>query len=765
MRQLFLESRALHIFPCRADKRPCTPHGHHDAVSDAPSIAELWERYPGPLVGVATGATGGIDVLDIDPNGENWFHAHRDQLPQTRTHKTRREGLHLINRHATGLRCSTSKIAPGVDIKADGGYVIWWPAALGRVVCDGPFADFPVWVADAVNGEKCTRLGSEIPSNPHRGHSFPLVPSPPTRNLPRRIDRILRIVETATPGTRNDRLYWAACRFAEIVAEGRLKPSVAAQLLSSAAWLCGLTRDDGQRAAASTIASGLRSRKLMTAAPALQSNDLESIADELVACRADPERFVDTMFDWKNEPELKGKAPEQWQREVLRAIRDGLPLSKAIRIAVASGHGVGKTALVSWIVLWAMSTCTDCRGILTASNEAQLATRNRAELRKWFRLFRGRVFFDLTATALISSDPAHEQTWRLDLLPWNPHRPEAFAGLHNQGRRVLVIMDEASSIEPIIWQTIEPVMTDINTEIIWCAFGNALHNTGPFRECFGRFAHRWQRWHIDARTVGIADQEQIKAWAEDHAEDSYFFMTRVRGQFPTASALQFISTDLVEAAMTREIVFNPREPMVLGVDVARFGDDCSVIYPRRGLDARSILPMVYQGISTDRLEDKILEFCSQQRVEVIFIDGGGIGGAVVDHLRRHNLPVEDIQFGGRADRGDQIKYANKRAEMWGLLRDGLRYLAIPPSNELRDQLISPEFDYNLRGEIQLERKSDMKKRGLASPDIADALALTYARPVFPRDDIDWLNTKPAEAIHEYNPFDNEHIWEEENEAR
>jgi hypothetical protein len=112
-------------------------------------------------------------------------------------------------------------------------------------------------------------------------------------------------------------------------------------------------------------------------------NDLETIADELVACRADPELFVDTMFDW-NGPELKGKAPEPWQREVLRAIREGLPLGKAIRIAVASGHGVGKTCLVSWITLWSMATCTDCRGVITASNESQLYTRNRAELRKSF---------------------------------------------------------------------------------------------------------------------------------------------------------------------------------------------------------------------------------------------------------------------------------------------------------------------------------------------------------------------------------------------
>jgi hypothetical protein len=501
----------------------------------------------------------------------------------------------------------------------------------------------------------------------------------------------------------------------------------------------------------------------MTAAPALQPNDLDTIADELVECRGDPEAFVDRMFDW-NAGELKGKSPEPWQRGILQAIRDGLPLGKAIRIACASGHGVGKTCLVSWICLWAMATCTDCRGVITASNEAQLYTRNRAELRKWFRLFRGRAFFELSATALLSADEAHVQTWRLDLLPWNEHRPEAFAGLHNQGRRIVVIMDEASVIPPIIWQTIEPVMTDIDTEIIWCVFGNPLHNTGPFRECFGRFAHRWRRWHIDARNVGISDKKQIAEWAEDHEENSYFFMTRVRGQFPTASALQFIPTDLVEEAMTREIIPQPREPMVLGVDVARFGDDQSVLYARRGLDARSILPLTFQGISTDRLVDKILEFCSQQRVEVIFVDGAGVGGGVVDMLKRHNLPVEDVQFGSKAERSDQIKHAQKRSEMWGALRDALKYLAIPPSNELRDQLIGPEYDYNLKGELQLEKKSDMKRRGLASPDIADALALTYARNVFPREDLDWMNAG-NNVQSEYNPFDEERMRDQPTQPR
>jgi hypothetical protein len=366
---------------------------------------------------------------------------------------------------------------------------------------------------------------------------------------------------------------------------------------------------------------------------------------------------------------------------------------------------------------------------LTASNEAQLATRNRAELRKWFDLWKARGFFELSATALLHADAQSQQVWRIDLLPWNEHRPEAFAGLHNQGKRIVVIMDEASVIPGIIWQTIEPVMTDVNTEIIWAVFGNPLHPTGPFRECFGKFSHRWRRWHIDARTVGISDKQQIKEWAEDHEEDSYFFMTRVRGQFPSAG------------------------PLVVGVDVARFGDDCSVIYARRGMDARSIPPIIVRKTGTDRLEDMILQFCTTHQPDVIFIDGSGAGGAVVDHLaNRHNLPCEDVQFGSKAlNATNQVRYAQRRSEMWGNMRDALKYLAIPNSSELRDQLIGPEYDYNLRGELQLEKKSDMKQRGLASPDIADALALTFARPVFPRQYDDWPAGR-GNVVSDYDPI-------------
>src|SRR6516165_9581849 len=159
---------------------------------------------------------------------------------------------------------------------------------------------------------------------------------------------------------------------------------------------------------------------------------METAGEWLSGCAHNPIKFVEEAFPW-GEGELRNFPDGMmgWQRWVLQQIHDGLRVpGQPTKIAIASGHGCGKTALCAWIILWAMSTAPDMRGVVTASTEMMLTTRLRAELRKWFRLFRAAAFFDLTATALISKDASHEQTWRVDLLPWNANRPESFAGLH-----------------------------------------------------------------------------------------------------------------------------------------------------------------------------------------------------------------------------------------------------------------------------------------------------------------------------------------------
>lgn len=481
----------------------------------------------------------------------------------------------------------------------------------------------------------------------------------------------------------------------------------------------------------------------MTAVAAI--DEMDRLADALDACASDPLAFVQSAFKW-GEGDLAGyDGPEPWQSEILEEIANGLDVNTAIRLAVASGHGIGKSALVSWIMLWAMATAVDTMGVVTANTDNQLKTKTQPQLAKWHRLLVDdiRQMFKVTVTAIFSADPVHERTWRIDMVPWSEHNTEAFAGLHNQGKRIVLIFDEASKIADPIWEVAEGALTDENTEIIWAAFGNPTQNTGRFRQCFGRYKHRWKTRQIDSRSVSLTNKEQIQEWIDDWTLDSDFVRVRVRGLFPKAGDLQFISSDVVEAATKVETPsFDKTQPIILGVDAARFGEDASVIYTRIGRDGRGFKPIKLRGADTTELANRVAAWAIERRADAICVDGGGVGGGVVDQLRRLNTggaEVYDINFGGKsnnADRGDSKgeRYANKAAEMWGSMRAWLKAGgAINDDAELHDELTGREYGYVRDLEIVLEKKTDMKRRGLSSPDIADALALTFAVPIAPRD--------------------------------
>ncbi len=464
----------------------------------------------------------------------------------------------------------------------------------------------------------------------------------------------------------------------------------------------------------------------------IPSTGRTAIADLLAHCAADPLRFVLAAFAW-GEAELAGcDGPDAWQQDILAAIRDGrLALDGALRIAVASGHGIGKSALVSWLVLWALATREDTRGVVTANTEAQLRTKTWPELAKWHRLSLCRDWFVHTATALHAADPAHEQTWRIDAAPWSKANPAAFAGLHNRGKRLLLVFDEASEIDDIIWEVAEGALTDSDTEIVWLAFGNPTRNSGRFRECFGRFRHRWHSRQVDSRTAQMTNKALLAQWVEDYGEDSDFVRVRIKGAFPRAGSMQLIPADLVEQAARRQAEATPFDPLVLAVDVARFGDDQSVIAFRRGRDARALPWEKHRGLDTMQLAARVAVLIQDHRPDAVFVDETGVGGGVVDRLRQLGHPVIGVQFGARPDGAvDGELVANKRAEMWCRLRQWLKTGgALPDDRELAADLTGVEYGYTVHNEIQLEKKDDMKKRGLASPDAADALALTFAHPV------------------------------------
>ena len=210
--------------------------------------------------------------------------------------------------------------------------------------------------------------------------------------------------------------------------------------------------------------------------------------------------------------------PRDWQADLLaelgRRLREGMRSGDLLPIlmARASGHGVGKSTRSG--VGDPVGPLDDAgrRIVVTANTKSQLRTKTWPEVTKWLRLMINRGWFKATATAIFSAQAERERLWRADAIPWSEENTEAFAGLHNKGRRVIVIFDEASAIADKIWEVSEGALTDEDTEIIWLAFGNPTRNTGRFRECFGRFRHRWDCAHIDSRSVEGTNKAQLEQW-------------------------------------------------------------------------------------------------------------------------------------------------------------------------------------------------------------------------------------------------------------
>ncbi len=452
---------------------------------------------------------------------------------------------------------------------------------------------------------------------------------------------------------------------------------------------------------------------------------LDSVSDN-------PQAFVEGAFPWGEEGTSLARfsGPEPWQKDNQEIIRQGLGHGP-VRVATGSGHGIGKSAEVSWLILWAMSTMARTRGVVTANTEVQLRTKTWAELGKWYNLFIGKHLFRLTPTALLPANKDLERDWRIDMVPWSERNTESFQGLHNQGKRLLLLFDEASAIPDIIWEVAQGALTDKDTEIIWAVYGNPTRSTGRFRECFSP-ASGWWTANIDSREVSFTNKEEINSWIRERGIDSDFAKIRILGQFPSVGDLEFFNVDEIDAAMAREV--EPFGALALGVDVARFGSNFSVIFPRRGRDARSLPRRRFQGISTVDLAQKVLETSRSLRADGIFIDGGGVGGGVVDQVRHLQLHCQEVQFGGKPSRFSEWDtqgeaYANKRAEMYGGLRSWIRTGALPNDPELRRQLLSITYTFNPKDEIILTSKEVMMREGKPSPDDVDALATTFAFPL------------------------------------
>jgi hypothetical protein len=464
------------------------------------------------------------------------------------------------------------------------------------------------------------------------------------------------------------------------------------------------------------------------------------------AIKDNPLAFVMFAFPWgqPGTPLEHFKGPRKWQREVLIHIADHIKDNQGkldfntLRHAVSSGRGIGKSALVSWITIWMLTTRIGSTTIISANSESQLRSVTWAEITKWLAMALNSHWFEVSATRLMPAKWLTElverdlkkgtRYWGVEGRLWSAENPDAYAGVHNFDG-VLVVFDEASGIDDSIWAVTSGFFTENTPNRFWMAFSNPRRNTGYFYEAFNSKREFWTTKVVDARTVEGTDKQVYQQIIDEYGADSSQAHVEVYGQFPSEGDDQFISASLVDEAMKRPKYQDQSAPIVIGVDPARFGADATVIAVRQGRDIIAI--QRHRGDDTMTVVGHVIEAIEEYKPALVVIDEGGLGAGIVDRLKEQRYKVKGINFGNKST--NPIMYGNKRAEMWGKMKDWLKTASIPLDRFLKTDLISPMMKPDSKGTIFLESKKDMKARGLASPDAADAICVTFAFPVAHRE--------------------------------
>jgi len=470
----------------------------------------------------------------------------------------------------------------------------------------------------------------------------------------------------------------------------------------------------------------------------------EQLADDIASFYADPLGFVLYAYPWCEPGPLKDyKGPDKWQVEILKGIGqevkrnrfDGIKAVSAIRRSVSSGHGIGKSTLAAWLVDWIMSTRPHAQGTVTANTFTQLETKTWAAVKRWTALCLTSHWFAINDNKMYHLE--HKDSWFCAPQSSKEENSEAFAGQHAATSTSFYIFDEDSGIPDAIHEVSEGGLTDGEPMVF--RFGNPTKNSGDFhRVCFGTGRDRWHPTVVDSRDSQFTNKAQLEEWIKDYGEDSDFVRVRVRGLPPRASELQFIDQERVWQAQKRPhaSVFGD-EPLLVGVDVSDGGAAWNVIRFRRGADGRSIAPIRIPGeaVRADRsgllakLSDVLNADYGGVPVAAMFIDSA-FGAPYVERLKSMgHRNVHEVRFGSTSPDRHQ---ANLRAYMWGRLKEWLGNALIDPKDvKLETDLTAPGYHINKSDQLVIEAKEEMAKRGVASPDDGDALALTFAAVIKP----------------------------------
>lgn len=474
------------------------------------------------------------------------------------------------------------------------------------------------------------------------------------------------------------------------------------------------------------------------------------MTDRLVQFQHDPLGYVLFVYPWGEGELVSYSGPRKWQREVLEYIAkwfsDPKTRDKVCRIAISSGHGPGKTTLGAWVASWAKDTLLDAMVRVTANTDRQLTTVMQPEFSRWHRRALNADDWHVHSQSIKAADPAHEDTWRLDLMPWSQDNPQAFAGKHNAGRRMAFIIEEASEVSDEVFKVANGALTDANTEKIFLIISNCTRNTGYFYEAvFGSQRDRWKSWIIDSRDVEGCNVDEINGWLAECEgnEDADYFRVRARGLYPKGASGQYIDLDAIRLAQERLPRSLPDDPLVAGCDFAWGGPADNVIRFRKGFDARTIPPIRVKGeftrdpaVMTQKIVDVLSNTYNGEKVAMMFCDSAGIAGPVVSRVRALGFSnIMEVNFGAQSPDPKAVMW---RDCMWMRLHDWLPQGAIDKDPGLAADLAKPQLVSDPQQRIKLESKEVMMRRlqrmGLepSSPDDGDGLALTFAMKVAPQ---------------------------------
>ena len=438
-----------------------------------------------------------------------------------------------------------------------------------------------------------------------------------------------------------------------------------------------------------------------------------------------PNVFNEWVARYRDDPvlfvmEVLGVDPDPWQIKFLRAIARG-----DRKISVRSGHGVGKSTGSAWAMLWFFMTRSPVKVVVTAPTSAQLFDAMFAELKRWVGMLplplqelidvkQDRVVFRAAPDEMFIS----ARTSRAE-------QPEALQGIHSE--HVMLVADEASGVPEQVFEAAAGSMSGHSA--VTLLLGNPTRSSGFFYDTHNRLAGEWTTFRVSCEDSPRVSADYVQEMKSRYGEDSNAYRIRVLGEFPRSDEDTVIPMELLDLAMNRDVEASPYAPLVWGLDVARFGSDRSALCKRRG---NAVIEPIKTWKNLDLMQltgAVVAEFEAlppSDRPEEILVDSIGLGAGVVDRLKELNLPARGINVSESPAMGGT--YRNLKAELWYKAKAWLeqRDCRLPKDELLVAELATVRYMFTSNGKIQIESKDDIKKRGLASPDKADAFCLTFA---------------------------------------